>query len=157
MASNQYLNSEDVSIFPYAVPRANSTDNVFYEQNTTNIIRQITNTFFGTDSFVISSTLNAEEIEFCIHGYYFRVNTTALEDNWTSDTTLTAYIEVEKATTSTPEYIKGQDVGGKFQVLSFYPLTDSETTSVFSLDILDENGELITTPLLGFEAIDGAH
>lgn len=166
MASNTYLSSTDVSIFPYAPPRTNSpTDNVFYEQNTTNMIRQITRAFFGTDSFVIgdASIIDSDnniipQVEFCIHGYYFRVNKAALTAMRSGNTTLTGYIAVQKATTSAPEYIIGQDSNGEFQALSFSePDSSDGSISVFSLDILDAAGNLIVTPFLGVESIDGAH
>ena len=102
------IKSENISIFPLAKPRINNTSRLFYEQNVTNLLRQL----MDTDGFIIQPCeLNGNvcngDLIFNLYGYYFKIDhETTLTDDMTTGNYIIAQI---KLTENEPVEIDGQD------------------------------------------------
>lgn len=133
-----YLNSTSVKVFPLAKYRGKDsgdiTSRIFYEQNVSNIIRQL----IDTDGFIISGSINSGGIvsdgNFCfnLYGYYFDIlsgtsiiDTTLLNTIDTSITTVYVYASIVLSE-SEPKELQGQDVNTEYQGLSFVVSTEKK-------------------------------
>ena len=69
------IRSENIQIFPLAKPRKeNISSRLFYEQNVTNLLRQLMDTDgFIIQSCTISNNICDDDLIFNIHGYYFKI------------------------------------------------------------------------------------
>lgn len=101
------IKSTDISIFPLAKPRQNNTSRLFYEQNVTNLLRQL----MDTDGFIIQPCeLDGNkckgELIFNLYGYYFKINNGAtLVDNLNGEYIIARITLTENE----PVEIEGQD------------------------------------------------
>ena len=115
-----YISSINVNLFPYSKPRASTdqrTNRLFYEQNITNLVKQLTD----TKSFLINvpalneddySCTITDDLEFNLYGYYFKVNAGTVIYNSQGQPMLTKtklYAEIEIDTSSGIEQLAGQD------------------------------------------------
>ena len=101
------IKSTDISIFPLAKPRQNNTSRLFYEQNVTNLLRQL----MDTDGFIIQPCeLDGNkckgELIFNLYGYYFKINNGATLVDDLNGTYIIARITL---TETEPVEIDGQD------------------------------------------------
>lgn len=124
-----YLKSENVKAFPLAKPRLGSsvdiTSRIFYEQNVSNIIRQI----IEVAGFIISGKVDTRGIvteKLCIniYGYYFEIAVgTSLVNNEVSNKVfaqIKIYTpQVEESGVQAPSEIDGQDESGEYTGLKF--------------------------------------
>lgn len=122
-----YLKSDSVRAFPLAKPRSSKsndiTSRIFYEQNVSNLIRQIVD----VDGFIISGEVSTEGVvendsTLCIdiYGYYFEilpgVNLVSIAEADDSDSVYVG-IKVLAIDENSPEEIDGQDLSGDYQGL----------------------------------------
>lgn len=114
-----YLKSEQVKAFPLAKPRLglskDITSRIFYEQNVSNIIRQI----IDVQGFVISGKVNedgsvSEKLCFDIFGYYFELGVGTELVNEEIDDKVFVMIRL---TDAEPFEIDGQDEDGSYKGL----------------------------------------
>lgn len=101
------IKSTDISIFPLAKPRQNNISRLFYEQNVTNLLRQL----MDTDGFIIQPCeLDGNkckgELIFNLYGYYFKINDGATLVDDLNGKYIVATI---KLTENEPVEIDGQD------------------------------------------------
>lgn len=109
-----YINSNNIDIFPLSKPRVNKSSRLFYEENVTNLIRQIVD----IDSFIIegpeklsdSGKLDKDLI-FNLFGYYFKIiSGTDLSDiSSQNGNYIIGEIELDKSNPDIPFELKGQD------------------------------------------------
>ena len=124
-----YLQSDRVKAFPLAAPRSNSsndiTSRIFYEQNVSNLIRQIVD----VDGFVISGEVNPEtgnvvgKLCFNIYGYYFELADGAELAAGVGDNPKEIYVGIKFISNDDvvvyPLEISGQDENGEYTGLEF--------------------------------------
>jgi hypothetical protein len=126
-----YINSDAINIFPLAKPRLNNRDNrLFYEENVTNLIRQVVD----NKSFIISApeqtgTKLTEDLLFNIFGYFVKIDkgTEILDIN-----SVKKYLYAKIIlSTEAPFEIAQQDDNNKYQGLSIesYDNLQSDTDS----------------------------
>ena len=116
-----FIASINVKAFPLAKYRspgsADNTSRLFYEQNVSNLIRQL----IDTQGFVVSGSVSPQGVVtdtlcFNLYGYYFELTTgTNLIDTSVSDSN---YVLASITLTSTSPYeISGQDNNGFYEGL----------------------------------------
>ena len=141
-----YLQSDRVKAFPLAAPRSNSsndiTSRIFYEQNVSNLIRQLVD----VDGFVISGEVDSEngnvkdKLCFNIYGYYFELSNGAeiakVEDSEATKIYVGIKFIYNDEGEVYPLEISGQDEGGKYTGLEF---SGSEFGSEYKSFLLLEN------------------
>lgn len=127
-----YLKSEEVKAFPLAKPRWSSsndiTSRIFYEQNVSNIIRQI----IDVDGFIISDDSVVSEFgivnsdsTLCIdlYGYYFEIasNVNLPETAGATEDSKEVWvgIQVSEKVGNEPQEIIGQDTTDGYTGLEF--------------------------------------
>ncbi len=124
-----YLPSEQVKAFPLAAPRSNSSNDItsrlFYEQNVTNLIRQLVD----VEGFIISGNVDPstgfvkDKLCFNIYGYYFELSDKAEITAIEGDSTNSVYVGIKLISDdSGPVYpleISGQDENGSYTGLEF--------------------------------------
>lgn len=159
-----YLKSNTVKAFPLAKPRsatsADITSRIFYEQNVSNIIRQLT----SLDGFVISGDIDdygnvIETLKINIFGYYFEISAYEDEINQTPNNIIPPepediintdkiYVAIrlsdpeptdgpEGSTVIIPQEIIGQDNAGNYEGLYFGYVLPNDYKG---FQLLDSNG-----------------
>ena len=122
------IRSEHISIFPLAKPRTNNTSRLFYEQNVTNLLRQLMDTDgFIIQSCTISNNVCDDDLIFNIYGYYFKIKSgTDLGDLSTGN-----YIIAQiKLTETEPVEIDGQDNDNFYTGLDILCTNELESTDI---------------------------
>lgn len=105
------IKSTDISIFPLAKPRLDNTSRLFYEQNVTNLLRQL----MDTDGFIIqdceiNNTESNKDLIFNLYGYYFKIKREAISTILSTNLNNGEYIIAKiKLTQQEPIEIDGQD------------------------------------------------
>lgn len=138
-----YVKSDAVKAFPLAKPRLGTskdiTSRIFYEQNVSNMIRQI----IDVDGFIISGSVTTagvvqDSLCFDIYGYYFELsNGTKLVESGTSATKVFALIKVSN---TEPVEIEGQDESGEYRGLCFSDKLESGYKGFQLLEKQDGSG-----------------
>ena len=113
-----YIQSSQINIFPCSKARFHDRQsNLFYEQNISNIVRQVTD----VDSYIISGEINSnctviEKLKLSLYGYYIEIeeDTQLVESNNNSDDEL--YVVISLTNTAKegieipiPQELYGQD------------------------------------------------
>lgn len=176
-----FLASQSVKVFPLAKYRSveslDITSRLFYEQNVSNLIRQL----IDTQGFIISGTVFTNGIvnsdaPFCfnLYGYYWEIaaNTNLVDSGVSNGTYVIAQIQMQERTPDIntgvipPQEIEGQDVEGEFQALQINTVTQLPTNGIY-LVLLQKQGNNWIIPdssynkfdskSLSITGIDGKH
>lgn len=118
-----YINSNKLKVFPLAKNRTvNRGSRLFYEENVTNLIRQIVD----KPSFMIDGPTGikptdalSRDLEFNIYGYYFCIKAGTVLRDMGSKSYLVAKIKLN-INSDMPTEISGQDEGNLYKGLEVY-------------------------------------
>lgn len=133
----KYVDSKNIRIFPFAKYRTNVNDlgsRLFYENNVSRLIRQLTD----TEGFIISGNISYDKdsrkiytssdsiFSLNIHGYYIEIDgNTELYEIKGEEDSIFAYITLTTSQTNpsgsvvSPPEIEGQDNASKFEAVKF--------------------------------------
>lgn len=168
-----YVDSSKIKVFPFSRYRSteDTSSRLFYEQNVSNIIRQLIN----TDGFVISggvtgsnacSVSNSGPLCLNVYGYYFEIDANtvlipAAAQSYSTGTSIYASITL---TNTSPKELVGQDDSSGFTALNFtttepesgyYIKVATKTSSSWKL--ADRAKVKFTADSFSFDVIDGKH
>lgn len=139
------LLSQYVKIFPFAKYRSSDsqdiTSRLFYEQNVSNLIRQI----IDTQGFIISGGVTFQGItnsdaSFCfnLYGYYFEIspNVNLVDPSVQNPNYVIASIKMQERQPDLqnilpPLEIEGQDKAGEFKALSIDTVTQLPSEGIY--------------------------
>ena len=115
-----YIDSSNIGVFPLSKNRtadAPINSRLFYENNASNIIRQLIN----TQGFVISDTVNFDgssfisDFEFNLYGYYFNIQSGSRIIDFIAQNEVYATLTLS----GNPPEIDGQDDDDQYKGISF--------------------------------------
>lgn len=153
------LNSQSIKVFPLAKPRSvaskDITSRIFYEQNVSNLVRQL----LDVEGFVVSGNVDTngevvENLAIDLMGYYFEIESgTILTDNISDDANeLYAAIKFKSNDNDSDENypieIDGQDTNGVYMGITFFE--DVPTQDWHKLKLLEKDST-------GWKLVDGSN
>jgi hypothetical protein len=146
-----YVGSDDIMVFPTTRRDAtHRSSRLISEQSLVSIINQLVN----TDAFVISSAYaDGDDLEFNIHGYYFKINDHGLETLKSALNNPNAiWATIELVTTAPSSQgdvfveLGGQDDNNEYQGVVFSNTAPASAANRFSLKVLAKSEGVYVIP-----------